>query len=137
MTGKGARAADFLAELQALQSTDGLRKIQRDFKTGAGDYSEGDRFIEVKMGALFKLSERHLEMSVAELESLRESDIHEARAGAISIMGQTARRCRHPTAVIPGLVPGTHRSAAARFGRGGAAAPPPSGWCKRIDGSWA
>jgi 3-methyladenine DNA glycosylase AlkD len=83
-------AAGFLTRLEALQSDDELHKIQRYFKTGDGQYGEGDVFIGVKMGSVFDLAKQHLDMPVDQLEALLESPIHEARAGALSIMGKSA-----------------------------------------------
>lgn len=86
----------FQAELRTHQSDAELRKIQRYFKAGEGDYGEGDLFIGVKMGTLFKVSEGYLAMPVPELERLMESEVHEDRAGALSIMGKaaSAKGCR-------------------------------------------
>lgn len=84
-------AESFLAALRANQSDTELAKIGRYFKSGAGDYGEGDRFIGVRMGTVFALAKAHIGMSLIELEKLMESDIHEARAGAMSIMGQKAK----------------------------------------------
>ena len=69
-----------------------MSRIQRYFKSGEGDYGEGDRFIGVKMGSLFKLAEEFVEMPPKEIETLLESDIHEMRAGACSIMGKQAQK---------------------------------------------
>lgn len=94
--GKAAAKAElptakaFEARLMALQSDEELRKIQRYFKSGEGDYGAGDRFIGVKMGSLFRLAEDFLHMPIEEIERLLESDIHEMRAGACSIMGKAA-----------------------------------------------
>lgn len=44
------------------------------------------------MGKLFALAKEFSEMPLAEIEKLLESPIHEARAGALSIMAQQARR---------------------------------------------
>lgn len=85
-------AKAFETRLVALQSDEELRKIQRYFKSGEGDYGAGDRFIGVKMGNLFRLAEEFLDMPVKELETLLESDIHEMRAGACSIMGKAAAK---------------------------------------------
>lgn len=87
----GARelsARAFLTQLEALQSDDELRKIQRYFKSGKGQYGEGDRFIGVRMGQLFNLAKQFVAMPTVELEALLDSDIHEARAGALSIMAR-------------------------------------------------
>ncbi|HEY5747934.1 MAG TPA: DNA alkylation repair protein [Chryseolinea sp.] len=84
-------AKDFLKQLLALQSDEELRKIQRYFKSGEGQYGEGDKFIGVRMGQLFALAKTFMDMEPAEIEKLLENPIHEARAGAVSIMDFQAR----------------------------------------------
>jgi 3-methyladenine DNA glycosylase AlkD len=88
VTGATLTAKTFLVRLQTLQSDEELRKIQRYFKSEAGDYGEGDRFIGVRMGHVFDLAKQFVALPVAEIEKLLESDIHEARAGALSIMAK-------------------------------------------------
>ena len=78
----------FIAALRANRSEAELEKIGRYFKSGEGDYGEGDRFIGVRMGTVFELAKQHVAMEPAEIERLLESDIHEARAGAVSIMAK-------------------------------------------------
>ena len=65
--------------------------FQRYFKTGPGEYGEGDVFIGVRMGTVFALAKEHRGMPVAELETLLESPIHELRAGALTIMNEEAK----------------------------------------------
>ena len=84
-------AKRFIERLKALQSPVELEKIQRYFKSGEGEYGEGDVFMGVRMGNLFKLSEEFMEMSPKEIEKLLESPIHEVRAGAVSIMNKQGR----------------------------------------------
>ncbi|WP_332701392.1 DNA alkylation repair protein [Devosia sp.] len=81
-------AVAFIAALWANQSDAELAKIGRYFKTGAGDYGAGDRFIGVRMGTVFALAKDFVGMEPDEIEALLESDIHEARAGAVSIMAK-------------------------------------------------
>lgn len=81
-------AKDFIAALWSHQSDEELRKIGRYFKSGDGDYGEGDRFIGVRMGTVFELAKQFVAMPPSEIETLLESDIHEARAGAVSIMAK-------------------------------------------------
>ena len=78
----------FIAALWANQSDIELEKIGRYFKSGKGDYGEGDRFIGVRMGTVFQLAKQFVAMAPGEIETLLESDIHEARAGAVSIMAK-------------------------------------------------
>jgi 3-methyladenine DNA glycosylase AlkD len=84
-------AKQFLVRLQAMQDDEELRKIQRYFKAGAGDYGEGDRFIGVRMGNVFALAKEFVAMEPGEIERLMESDIHEARAGALRLMADQYR----------------------------------------------
>ncbi len=86
-----ATADAFMERLLPLQSDEELRKIQRYFKSGKGDYGHGDHFIGVRMGHVFELAKAFLAMPAEEIERLLESDIHEARAGAMSIMAKRYR----------------------------------------------
>jgi 3-methyladenine DNA glycosylase AlkD len=85
------KATQFIERLKAHQSPGELNKIQRYFKSGEGEYGEGDKFIGVRMGQVFALAKEFIEMPLKEIEKLLDSPIHEARAGALSIMGQQAR----------------------------------------------
>lgn len=81
----------FVERLKAHQSDAELKKIQRYFKSGEGQYGEGDQFMGVKMSTLFALAKEFGEMPVDEIEKLLESPIHEVRAGAVSIMDKASR----------------------------------------------
>ncbi len=85
----------FITRLLAHQSDEELRKIQRYFKSGEGEYGHGDRFAGIRMGTIFSIAAEFSAMPIAEIDKLLESDIHEVRAGALSIMGKSAsaRRC--------------------------------------------
>jgi 3-methyladenine DNA glycosylase AlkD len=84
-------AVQFVRKLKTYSSPAELAKIQRYFKSGEGEYGEGDQFIGVRMGQLFELAKEFIDMPLNELEKLLESPIHEVRAGALSIMGKQAR----------------------------------------------
>ena len=87
----GLTAKQFVERLKALQSDEELRKIQRYFKSGEGQYGEGDKFIGVKMGKLFALAIEFNGLPIGEIEKLLESPIHEVRAGGVSIMDKESR----------------------------------------------
>jgi 3-methyladenine DNA glycosylase AlkD len=89
-------ASEFLKKLKTYRSAEELRKIQRYFKTGDGDYGSGDHFIGVRMGLVFGLAKEFKEMRPSEIEKLLESPIHEARVGAVSIMDWQARNKKTP-----------------------------------------
>jgi 3-methyladenine DNA glycosylase AlkD len=86
------RAGQFIERLEAHRSAEELRKIQRYFKSGKGEYGEGDIFMGVRMGQVFALAKEFIDMPPAEIEKLLESPIHEVRAGAVSIMSKQAAR---------------------------------------------
>lgn len=79
-------ADHFIQRLNALQSDEELRKIQRYFKTGK------DEFMGVKMGSLFALAKEFIEMPASEIEKLLEHPIHEVRTGGCSIMDKQTRQ---------------------------------------------
>jgi len=84
-------AVEFVKKLKTYRSPDELKKIQRYFKTGVGEYGEGDEFIGVRMGQVFALAKEFIETPLDEIEKLLESPIHEVRVGAVSIMDWQAR----------------------------------------------
>ena len=83
-------AERFIAELETHASEEHRVKMLRYFKSGPGEYGEGDVFMGIPMGTLFTVSKAYAGMSVDELEKLLESPIHEVRAGALSIMNKEA-----------------------------------------------
>lgn len=89
-------ADEFIKRLYLLQNDNELKKIQRYFKSGKGDYSEGDIFIGVRMGLVFDLAKEFMNMELPEIEKLLESPIHEVRVGAVSIMDFQARSKKTP-----------------------------------------
>jgi hypothetical protein len=89
-------AKQFVERLNSYLSPVELKKIQRYFKTGAGDYGEGDVFVGVKMGQIFALAQEFIDMPPKEIEKLLESPVHEVRVGAVSIMDWQARSKKTP-----------------------------------------
>ncbi len=84
-------AEHFIVRLKTHCSAEELKKIQRYFKSGEGEYGEGDEFMGVRMGQIFALAKEFIDMPPSEIEKLLESPIHEVRVGAVSIMDWQAR----------------------------------------------
>jgi 3-methyladenine DNA glycosylase AlkD len=84
-------AEEFVGELRSHRSPEQLEKYRRAFR-----YADGDEFIGVRMGQVFALAKEFVEMPPGEIERLLASPIHEARAGALSIMDKQARRRSTP-----------------------------------------
>lgn len=78
-------AEAILARLQAMRSDEERRKYHRYFSF---EDDAADTFIGVRMGEVFALAKQCLLTPPAEIERLMESDIHEARAAAMSIMAK-------------------------------------------------
>lgn len=76
----------FAAEMESHRSEEERQKIQRYFKTG------GEDFMGVRMGKVFELAKAYIDMPPPEIEKLLEYQIHEIRAGGLSIMDKQARR---------------------------------------------
>tara|TARA_Y100000310_G_C20638566_1_gene792575 strand:- start:469 stop:1170 length:702 start_codon:yes stop_codon:yes gene_type:complete len=55
------------------------------FKTGKGQYGEGDKFIGVTMPNIRKVAKRYLHLSLKNVETLLHSEIHEERMAALII----------------------------------------------------
>ena len=89
-------AAGFIVRLKKMRSAPELRKLQRYFKSGEGEYGEGDIFIGVRMGHVFSLAKEFSDLAPDEIETLLESPIHEVRAGALRIMDAQGRNNRTP-----------------------------------------
>src|SRR5688572_10352781 len=85
-------AVHFVERLNAHQTDEELRKIQRYFKSGTGEYGAGDTFMGVRMGDVFALAKEFIDMAPERIELLMERPVHEVRAGAMSIMGKQAAR---------------------------------------------
>jgi 3-methyladenine DNA glycosylase AlkD len=71
----------------------------RFFKTGKGEYGEGNQFIGLSMPVLRKLARAHQDMSLDEVEQVLESAIHEARVLALLIMVARFQAGKEPEAV--------------------------------------
>ena len=70
-------AKQVIEKLKTLQDDNELKKIRRYFKSGEGEYAEGDTFIGIKMGKVFETAKEFIDLPVKEMEKLLESDIHE------------------------------------------------------------
>ena len=72
--------------LQALADPAQAAVLQRFFKTGPGEYAEGDRFLGVKVPAIRALARESGALPLAEAARLLRSPWHEARALALVIL---------------------------------------------------
>jgi 3-methyladenine DNA glycosylase AlkD len=84
-------ARQMLRALRAEADPSRAVSLQRFFRTGPGDYGEGDRFIGVTVPSLRKLARRFKDASLDEIDVLLRSPIHEARLLALILLVQAFR----------------------------------------------
>lgn len=74
------------ARLRKLANKKYAEAAQRFFKTGPGEYGEGDEFLGIRVPVLRKLAKEYQTVTVEEAESLLRSTIHEERLLALFIL---------------------------------------------------
>lgn len=79
-------AADLQKELKTFASKDYAKTLQWFFKTGPGQYGEGDEFIGVRMPYIRRVSKQFSDLSFIEIKKLLASPIHEERMAALVIL---------------------------------------------------
>ncbi len=77
---------NLLAELSLLQDQKKAKILQRFFKTWVWEYGEWDIFLWITVPTLRKLAKKYKALSVDDLEKLLQSNIHEQRFLALSII---------------------------------------------------
>ncbi len=79
-----------LKELKSLlrknANKDQAKNLQWFFKTGPGDYGEGDIFLGIKVPVLRSIAKKFTDLSIDELHELLSSKFHEERLAALMIL---------------------------------------------------
>jgi 3-methyladenine DNA glycosylase AlkD len=81
-------ADEIRSELRALRDDKRGQGLQRFFKTGPGQYGEGDLFLGVMVPDLRRLSRKHRDTPLSELKRLLKSEFHEERVLALMMLVQ-------------------------------------------------
>lgn len=85
-------AQDITKALQDLGDPAIAEHSQRFFKTGKGEYGEGDRFLGIRVPALRRQAKRCKELPLSETEKLLRSPLHEVRLCALFILVEHFRK---------------------------------------------
>jgi hypothetical protein len=79
-------------ELRGLADADKAAFVQCYFKTGPGEYGEGDKFLGIKVPELRRVARAFRDATLADLGALLRSKWHEERAVALLILADRYRR---------------------------------------------
>ena len=82
--------AEIQKQLRELGSPEGAAGAARFFKTGPGQYGEGDIFLGLGAKHLHRLSKEHVGLSARDLRVLLRSSVHEDRSLALLILVRQA-----------------------------------------------
>jgi 3-methyladenine DNA glycosylase AlkD len=85
-------AQDIHERLHALGDPQQARLLQRYFKTGPGEYGEGDVFVGLRVPQVRKLAKDYRSLPFSETVRLLQSSIHEARLLALLILIHAYKR---------------------------------------------
>jgi 3-methyladenine DNA glycosylase AlkD len=78
--------APITAELQPLASSEKAATLQKYFKTGSGEYGEGDQFIGITVPQLRTVAKKYHLLPFGDVQELLRSPIHEYRLLALLIL---------------------------------------------------
>ena len=79
-------------ELKNLNNEEYKTVLQRFFKTGKGQYGEGDVFLGLKSEPLTRTAKKYLSLGFNELQELLEDEIHECRSAALVILKEQFKK---------------------------------------------
>ncbi len=81
-----SRLDNLKKDLRSYGNGESVVVLQRFFKTGKGQYGEGDKFIAVSVPNCRKVAKMYKDLSLTEIEELLGSAIHEERLVALLIL---------------------------------------------------
>ena len=85
-------ASFILDELRSVASTEKAAHLSRFFKTGPGEYGEGDSFLGIPVPLTRNIAKANLETPLEELQILLHSPWHEARLCALLILAERFKK---------------------------------------------
>lgn len=83
---------DIRREVHALADPQTAAFLQRFFKTGPGEYGEGDRFLGIRVPALRRIARAHRSLPIGAVLELLGSSWHEERLLALLLLVEQYRR---------------------------------------------
>lgn len=87
-------AARVKQDLAAVSRPDRVSDYQWYFKTGKGEYGEGDQFLGVKVPDIRAVAKEHKDLQLTEIQKLLDSKIHEHRFAGLVIITQRFKKTK-------------------------------------------
>ena len=87
-----SQADQILSEMRALGTPEKAAHLSKFFKTGKGEYGEGDRFLGIPVPGTRRVAKAHLDTPFEDLHTLLESPWHEIRLCALLILVERFKR---------------------------------------------
>ena len=91
-------AVQVMDALAEVSDADDAVFLRRFFKTGPGQYGEGDVFIGVRVPATRTVAKRFADLPLDEIGKLLDSDVHEHRLAGLVILNRLFERASRPKA---------------------------------------
>lgn len=88
--------ADLNIELRKASDAERAKSLAWFFKTGTGEYGEGDRFCGITVPALRKIASRYRDLKLSDIKKPLGSHIHEHRLVALLILVDQYKRADAP-----------------------------------------
>jgi len=85
---------ELISELNQNASKEKAIHLQRFFKTGKGEYGEGDIFIGLTMPQQREIAKKYLHLSLNKIQELLKSKIHEHRMTSLIILTEKYKRSK-------------------------------------------
>jgi len=89
---KESNSAIIRSELRSLKDPEKARILSGFFKTGPGQYGEGDRFLGIRVPDVRRIVKQHRQSSLKDVLELLHSEYHEERLAALLVMVEQYQR---------------------------------------------
>ena len=96
-------------QLKALGNKTAAEQAMRFFKTGPGQYGEGDLFLGIRIPVLRQIAKEHSGITLDVAVELLQSPLHEVRMLALLIMVLQYKQGGNETAIYSAYLANTHR----------------------------
>ncbi|TGK04931.1 DNA alkylation repair protein [Leptospira semungkisensis] len=94
--GEGSSSQEVLQEIRSFADPKKVSILSSFFKTGKGQYGEGDIFLGIQVPPLRKLSKKYRGLPLSELQKIVSSKYHEERLAGFFILCETFQKSEEP-----------------------------------------